>query len=56
MLTDEDTATAYAHLCEAIDNWDSLLNTIYDTLLGTDMPYVKNVGSHMEAAKEILEP
>jgi len=55
-LSDDKTAHAYAHVCEVIDNWDSLLNCIYDALLGSDMKYVTAVGKHLDKAKEILEP
>jgi hypothetical protein len=48
-------AAAYAHIGEAIDNWDSLLNVIYDTMLREDMKYVRAIGSHMEKAKKELE-
>ena len=55
-MLDEDTANAYAHVCEAIDNWDSVLTVIYDALLKEDMKYVNGVGKHLSMAKEILEP
>jgi len=43
-MTDENTAIAYAHVCEAIDNWDSLLNIIYDTLLEEDVLHENRSG------------
>jgi len=56
MLDNNNQAIAYAHIQEAIDNWDSLLNILYDTFLDEDMQYVTAVGKHMEDAKKILEP
>ena len=55
MLDDDKQAVAYAHVQEAIDNWVSLLNVLYDTLLTEDMPSVKALGSQLERAKKVLE-
>lgn len=56
MLSDNNTAIAYAHVCEAIANWDSLLNILYDTFVDDDMEYVEAVSIQLERAKEVLEP
>ena len=55
MLDDDKQAVAYAHVQEALDNWDSLLNVLYDTFLTEDMPSVKAIGLHMKRAKEALD-
>lgn len=55
MLSNDKQAVAYAHVQEAIDNWDSLLNVLYDTFLPEDMSYVKAIGLHMERAKGVLD-
>jgi hypothetical protein len=54
MLDDDSQADAYAHVQEAIDNWDSLLNVLFDTFLPEDIPHVKAIGLHMEKAKDVL--
>ena len=56
MPTDNDTAIAYAHICDAITNWDSLLNVLYDTMLPEDMMYAEAIGKQLSAAKEALKP
>lgn len=55
MLNDDQQATAYAHVQEAIDNWESLLNVLYDTFLVEDLNSVKAIGLHMNKAKEMLD-
>ena len=55
MLDDDKQAVAYAHVQEAIDNWESVLNVLYDTLLTEDIPNVKALGSHLVKAKEVLD-
>ena len=55
MLDDDKQAVAYAHVQEAIDNWESVLNVLYDTLLTEDIPSVKALGSHLVKAKEVLD-
>jgi hypothetical protein len=55
MLSDDKQATAYAHVCTAIDDWDALLNTIWDALLPEDEHIVKSIGDQLHKAKEVLD-
>jgi len=55
MLSNNKQAVAYAHVQEAIDNWDGLLNVIWDFMLPEDTACVKAIGEHMAKAKEILD-
>lgn len=55
MLSNNKQAVAYAHVQEAIDNWDGLLNVIWDFMLPEETPIVEAIGEHMAKAKEILD-
>ena len=55
-MLQNDQAHAYAHVSDAIDELNSLLNVIYDSLLDEDITITTKIGKHLSAAKEILEP
>lgn len=56
MLSDNETAHAYAHLMEAVEDWGKLLNVLYDAILPEEKPLLKSMAGHLDKALEILEP
>ena len=56
MLEDNDQAVAYAHLMDAIDNWNSLLNTLYDCILPEEKPMLDSMDDNLTKLVEVLEP
>jgi len=59
MLSDNDTAHAYAHLMEAVEDWGKLLNGLYDSFLPEERPLLRSMGSmrtHLNKALKMLEP
>jgi len=56
MLSDNETAVAYAHLTEAVEDWGLLLTVLYDAILTEEKPILKSMAGHLDKALEILEP
>ena len=56
MLSDNETAIAYAHLCEAIDKLNELLNVVEGGFLEVDWLITQELGTHLGAVRTILEP
>ena len=56
MLSDNETAHAYAHLLEAVEDWGMLLEGVYDAILPEEKPKLKSMAGHLDKALRILEP
>ena len=56
MLSDNETAIAYAHLTEAVEDWGKLLTGLYDAIPAEDKPILKSMAGHLDETLEILEP
>lgn len=56
MLSSNETAVAYAHLKEAIEDWNGLLNVVYDCILEEDKPFLDSMDKHLTETMKILEP
>lgn len=56
MLKDNDQAIAYAHLIDAIEDWNSLLSTLYDCILPEEKPMLDSMDNHFTKLTETLEP
>ena len=55
MLDDNEQAIAYAHLTEAIEDWNSLLNVLYDAILAEEKPILNSMDKHLSAAIKVLD-
>ena len=50
-----DQAHAYAHVSEALEELNALLNVMYDIMPEEDVAITTKMGKHLNAALEILE-
>ena len=50
-----DQAHAYAHVSEALDELNALLNVMYDIMPEENIAITTKMGEHLSAAMEILE-
>ena len=55
MLDDNEQAIAYAHLTEAIEDWNSLLNVLYDAILAEEKPILNSMDKHLSEAIKVLD-
>ena len=54
MLDDDNQAEAYAHVSDALEELNSLLNVLYDSLLEEDITITTSIGEHLGKAKDVL--
>jgi len=55
MLDDDQQAHAYAHVSDALDELNSLLNTMFDGMLEEDIAITTLIGEHLGKAKGVLD-
>lgn len=55
-MLQNDQAVAFAHLTEAIEDWNSLLNVLFDCILPEEKPILKSMDKHLTETLRILEP
>ena len=56
MLSDHKQAEAYAFLMDAIEDVNTLLNTVEACFIEEDWATAKKLGQKLQGAREILEP
>jgi hypothetical protein len=55
-MLQNDQAVAYAHLMSAIEDWNGLLNTLYDGILPEEKPMLDSMDGHLTKLVGLLEP